>query len=53
VQRANGSFVVEIGLGVTERRIWTIALGWPTRAEVKWEKEHGGRAFRCRLSEIP
>ena len=52
VRRADGSMVVEIGPDVTEHRIWTIALGWPTRGEVKWEKEHGARAFRCKIVEF-
>jgi hypothetical protein len=52
VQLADGSVVVEIGPDVTERRIWTIALGWPTVGEVRWEKQHGGRAFRCEVVEI-
>jgi hypothetical protein len=52
VRRADGSIVVEIGPDVTEHRVWTIALGWPTVGEVKWEKQNGGRAFRCKLVEI-
>lgn len=52
VRRADGSVVVEIGPEVTEHRIWTIALGWPTRGEVRREEERGGRAFRCRIVEM-
>ena len=52
VQRSDGTIVVEIGPAVTERLIWTIALGWPTRGEVRREKENGGRAFRCQIIEI-
>ncbi len=52
VRRADGSVVVEIGADITEHRIWTIALGWPTRGEVRWEKENGGRAFKCQIVEM-
>jgi hypothetical protein len=52
VQRRDGSLVVEIGPDATEWQTWRIALGWPTRGEVRWEKEKGGRSFRCKLVEI-
>ena len=52
VQRVDGSIVVDISPNATEHRIWTLALGWPTVGEVKWEKQHGGRAFRCKIVEL-
>lgn len=52
VRRADGLVVAELGPNVTEDWIWTLALGWPTPEEIKWEKKKGGRAFRCRLVEI-
>lgn len=51
VQRADGSIIVEIGDGIAEQHIWQIALGWPTKEEIEWEKQHGTRAFRCRVTE--
>lgn len=41
--------VVEIGEHVTEKWIWSVALGWPTEGEVAEAKMRGARAFRCRL----
>ena len=52
VKLADGRVIVEIGHDVTEHQIWRIALGWPTVGEVKWEKQRGGRAFRCKIVEI-
>ncbi len=52
VQRADGRVIAEIGRDITEHRIWTIALGWPTVGEVRREKERGGRAFRCKIIEV-
>lgn len=41
--------VVEIGEHVTEKWIWSVALGWPTEGEIAEAKMRGARAFRCRL----
>lgn len=52
VRRADCRVIVEIGAEVTEKDIWEIALGWPTKEEIADQKRRGGRAFRCRVVEI-
>jgi hypothetical protein len=52
VIRCDGSVVVEIGGEIDEDCIWKVALGWPSQEEITWNKRHGARAFRCRVTEI-
>ena len=55
VQRAKrfgGEVIVDCHPSTNEARIWQVALGWPTEAEIEWEKREGGRAFRCRVMEV-
>jgi hypothetical protein len=49
LRRTDGSVVVRIGREVDEATIWKLGLGWPTEDEIKWAKEHGARAYRCRV----
>lgn len=52
VQRADGYVVADFEPGITEAKIWQIALGWPPEDEIAWHKANGTRAFRCELREV-
>lgn len=47
----SGQVVVDVNPGASEDDLWRIALGWPTRGEVRQAKEQGGRAIPCRIVE--
>lgn len=53
VRRSDGRVVVDCDPKMTELGIWEIALGWPAHEEIEWEKARGGKAFRCRVEEVP
>jgi hypothetical protein len=52
LRREDGSVVVSIGHDVDEAKIWRVGLGWPTEEEIDWAKQHGARAYRCRLLDL-
>jgi hypothetical protein len=47
--RRRPQVTVELGPCATEADAWRIALGWPTRGEVREAMGAGAHAFRCRV----
>jgi hypothetical protein len=52
LRRTDGSMVVQLGSDIDEAAIWKIGLGWPTDEEIAWAKQHGARAYRCRVLSL-